>query len=138
MKTEICAAYKERFAYFWQNIFFSLPSHPSHPFTGAYRYIDSREDKNFEKRNKTAIFASPSLKASAQQQNMKFAYSMDGKDVGSLRVLFVDQSANKETVAFEKKGNQGKGPAWSWFDTCVDLPTSGTYKVCEEWTVESF
>lgn len=60
---------------------------------------------------------------------MKFAYSMFGKDIGSLRVIFVDQSSDKVKVAFEKRGNQGQGPAYGWFDACVQLPVTGTYKV---------
>ena len=95
---------------------------------GAYRYIDSRKHNDFDYRNKSAIFESPVLKAEGLQ-NMKFAYSMYGKDISSLKVVFVDQASGEVKIAFEKKGNQGKGPAYSWFDACVQLPATGTYKV---------
>lgn len=94
--------------------------------TGAYRYIDARKDNNIDKRNKSAILISPTL--SGGNYHMKLAYSMYGADVGSLRVTFVE-STGAETVAFEKTGNQGKGPEWGWFDACVDLPTTGIFKV---------
>ena len=60
---------------------------------------------------------------------MKFAYSMYGKDMGSLRVSIVNPTTGAETVSFEKSGDQGKGPEWSWFDACISLPTTGSYKV---------
>ena len=98
-----------------------------HTLTGAYRYVDARKENNIDKRNKSAIFISPILKGGTNI--MKFAYSMYGKDMGSLRVSTVNPTTGAETVAFEKSGDQGKGPEWSWFDACISLPTTGSYKV---------
>ena len=75
----------------------------------------------------SAIFVSPILKGGLH--HMKMAYSMQGKDMGSLRVSFVNPTTGGETVGFQKSGDQGKGPEYSWFDTCFSLPTTGTYKV---------